>query len=492
MSDEESSAPEPLEMVPPAVRQRLQQCYEFALQRVKANEFDAATELLQQCVVGDSGNKVYVQAYLDNLKKKYNNNKKGSKLASIKNMGPKGAVKKSLNAEDWPGVFKAGFEALKLNPWDFTVLAAMAEAADMSYFDDCELIYLKTAQEGDPREPAVNRLCAFALHRRGAYDQAIKCWHQVELVKKDDPEAKKAISELQSEKVFRRHGAVGGAQAGKMPVRASGRKRPPPPAWYTAKASAAKATEEAPAIQKVELTPDQVLRQAISLNPEEISNYVKLAEIFAGNHEYDKAEEILNKAVAVSNSDALALEPLEDLKMRRAKHFLSRAENKARKEATEENLQRAKRAKAELYKVEADAYRDRSERQPRDMNVKFEYATRLKRIGNFQEAAQRFQEALADPDVKGAAHLELGECYRHLKQYRAALENYEAAIESLAFRDEQLEQRKLALYLAGVVAGGLKDYETAEKHLKDVVELDSTYKDAADRLDKITQVRNKG
>jgi hypothetical protein len=44
----------------------------------------------------------------------------------------------------------------------------------------------------------------------------------------------------------------------------------------------------------------------------------------------------------------------------------------------------------------------------------------------------------------------------------------------------------------GAVAAGLKDFEAAERHFKDLIELDPGYKDTADRLDKITQVRNKG
>jgi hypothetical protein len=51
--------------------------------------------------------------------------------------------------------------------------------------------------------------------------------------------------------------------------------------------------------------------------------------------------------------------------------------------------------------------------------------------------------------------------------------------------------RKLVLYRAGVLAMGLKDIDTAEKHLTELAGLEFGYKDVADRLDKIAQMRNK-
>ena len=53
--------------------------------------YDYAAELLTQCVAGDPANFIYLQAVLINLKKKYNNNKKGSNLAFIQGRG-----------ENWP------------------------------------------------------------------------------------------------------------------------------------------------------------------------------------------------------------------------------------------------------------------------------------------------------------------------------------------------------------------------------------------------------
>ena len=70
------------------------------------------------------------------------------------------------------------------------------------------------------------------------------------------------------------------------------------------------------------------------------------------------------------------------------------------------------------------------------------------------------------------------------------MQNYEAALESLS--DRELELRKRALYRAGVLAAGLKDFDAAQKHLSTVAGLDFGYRDVAQRLDKLRAGRDKG
>ena len=48
----------------PAMRKRLQQCYDRGTQNMQTGNFDYATELLTQCVIGDPGNQIYAQTFL--------------------------------------------------------------------------------------------------------------------------------------------------------------------------------------------------------------------------------------------------------------------------------------------------------------------------------------------------------------------------------------------------------------------------------------------
>ncbi len=150
------------------------------------------------------------------------------------------------------------------------------------------------------------------------------------------------------------------------------------------------------------------------------------------------------------------------------------------------------RMKLALNKVELEVFRNRSERYPGNTNWKFEYAVRLKRVGKYNDAIKSFQEARGDAKRKALVSVELGECFRHIKQYKLAISNYVASLEGMTDRDTEL--RKKALYLAAYIAMEKldpADLDTAEKYLTELAALDFGYKDVSERLDKIAKMRDK-
>ena len=158
----------------------MQKCFEYASKQTAEENYDYATELLAQCVLGDPGNIVYVQNFISNLQKKYRHNKKGSRLAQFRERGARTALKKASSTGDWDEAIKNGIAVLKVNPWDVPTLTAMASASAASGFDECKLYYLRCAIEINPKDPDVNRLYAIALEKRGQVDQAIARWHREE------------------------------------------------------------------------------------------------------------------------------------------------------------------------------------------------------------------------------------------------------------------------------------------------------------------------
>lgn len=185
----------------PAQQARLAKTFEHAkATAVAPKDFNYVVELFSQCVLGDPGNADYVAAYLDNLQKKYNHNKKGCPLAAMKQRGARHAVTKALAEGRWDEVIRQGIKVLAVNPWDVPALTAMAAAAKRSGDLKCEMHYLKTAAIGSPRDPAVNRLLAIALAERRLVDQAIVYWHRVEEILYGDDEAQRAIAELTVQK----------------------------------------------------------------------------------------------------------------------------------------------------------------------------------------------------------------------------------------------------------------------------------------------------
>src|SRR5262245_51146324 len=113
-----NSGPQPISE---AVRRRLQSWFNSGKEKTATGGYDYAADLFAQCVEGDPANLEYQRAFLQNLYKKYNNNKKGSGGWG-KGGSAKAALKKALTEKNWKVALKSGLELLRINPWDSAAL----------------------------------------------------------------------------------------------------------------------------------------------------------------------------------------------------------------------------------------------------------------------------------------------------------------------------------------------------------------------------------
>jgi tetratricopeptide (TPR) repeat protein len=469
--------------LPAAIRQRLQTVFEHARRCVEKGEHDYAHDLLTQCVVEDPGNLIYLQHFLSNLAQKYDNNKRGARLAGLKIKSNRNALTKAAGRGQWREAFQAACDALRYNPWDTTTLVALADACQEIGAHEAEIFVMRWALDVDAKDPVVNRRAAIAFARMGQFDAAIGLWRRVEHAKPGDQAASKAISQLSVEQTIQKAGynqdllrpeiAAGDWEGA---VRASmnrGRKEVSP----DTKSNAADSAQES------------VLLAAIQAQPAEVGNYVELARIFAAQQKLADAERILTQALAVTGGGDLTVrEKLEDAQLARVQQQVLVAARRAEQEKTEEAAELAKRMAAQGNQVELEIYAARAARDPGNLLLQFELGMRFKRAGKYREAIQAFQAAREDVRHRAETQLQLGESFQHIRQFKLALSSYEAAIE--AADTMQPEVKKLALYRAGVLSAEFKDVDRAEKYLTELAAIDFGYRDVADRLDKLASLRD--
>lgn len=470
-----------------AMQHRLHKLFEHATKDAGKNDYDYANDLFTQCVSGNPSNLVYLQGFLANLQKKYSNNKKGGKFAGIKGAGAKKAMKQAAGKHDWKGVIKAGCGMLKLNPWDTHTLITMANACHEMGVDECQLYYLRWALNAEPKSVEVNRMAAQQLGLMGQFDQAIICWHRVEEAKPGNQEAQNAISQLTVEKTIYQGGYDREALKAQGVISSTdsqiGRPKGPPPG------KPEKTEEEDP--DEPPKSPEERLQEAIADNPANVENYLELADLYSHVQRFDEAEAMLTKALQASGGgDQHIRERLEDTQLRRGRIQVEIAERRATETKTEEAITLARRMQVEINQRELEVFASRSEQNPGNTTLLFEFGLRLKRAGKYSEAIQSFQAARDDVRRKALVHLELGECFQKIEQYRLAMKEYEAAVEACGDRDKEV--RKLCLYRAGVLGTGLRDLGRAERHLNELAQIDFSYKDVAARLDKINRLRDSG
>jgi len=466
--------------LPTAVRQRLQKVFEHAQRCVDKNDHDYANQLLTQCVVEDPASILYLQSFFANLEKKHGNHKKGPKLAGLKIRSHRSALAKAAAKGDWQPALQAGCAALAIHPWDIPTLLSMAQACDELAIDESQLFLLRWALNADPKDAAVNRQAALALQRIGQFDQAIACWHRVELAKPHDEEATQAISRLSVEKTIH--------EGGYDPALLSGQD-----GSQAGKPSVARLAKDAADIDEASASepPEQRLKAAVEDDPANLENYLQLADIYLHENRLDDAESLLGQGLNASGGGDLRIrERLEDVQLRRVQQQLAVADQRSQQTPSEENQQLAARLRSQANQVELEIYAAKSDRDPQNPRLKYELGIRLKRAGKTKEAITTLQAARSDPKRMAQVLLDLGECFQKIEQYKLALSNYEQAIEACDQADS--ETRRLALYRAGVLATGLRELDRAERHLTDLAGLDFGYRDVADRLDKINRLRDSG
>lgn len=468
MATSETSGRQPL---PPAVRRRLQMCFETGNKAGSGGNFDYATDMFSMCVTQDPGNPVYVKSFLTNLQKKYGNSKKGAAMAGLKSAGSKASLKKSLMSKDWPGAIKSGLEVLKLNPWDIAALSDISKACEAAGYDESQLEYLRVAQESDPKDAEINRLLGRALSRQGIFDEAIAAFNRVLTAAPQDEEAMREIGNLSVRKTIVKGGYEGAETSRDVKAR--------------------KNIATSDDGDEMRLSPAQRLERAIERDPSWIPNYVELSELYLKDELLDKAEGVLARALQASGGGDINIrERLEDVQIKRARQNMQIAEQKAKADGTPQAAELLQKMKEELNNKEMEVYSARAERWPTNLGFKYELALRLMKAKRIPDAIKLFQEARTDVKRKGHVLMGLGDCFYALKKYKLSLNHYEQAVEEISPREEDL--LKAAIYKAARLAEGLQDWARAEKHLTHLAGLDFSYRDVSERLDKVAQLRENG
>lgn len=229
--------------------------------------------------------------------------------------------------------------------------------------------------------------------------------------------------------------------------------------------------------------------------------------------EDDRVEELIEKAQAAYDedpSDGRKLKPLIDMLCRReneddekkaigilVNEFKQRGDYARKQQADDirmKQLNRAIRVAAKAgdaaalkerhlacLRFELGAFKDRSEKYPTDNRIKFEYAVRLFRGGQFDDAIPLFQACRVDAKNRTACALYLGRCFFRKKLHSQAISTLQAEITAYEFNDN--EMAKMMLYWLGRAQEDSGDNSTANDTYGKILQIDYNFKDVRARLE---------
>lgn len=185
------------------------------------------------------------------------------------------------------------------------------------------------------------------------------------------------------------------------------------------------------------------------------------------------------------STDAGLLRKVSDLKMKEsereiAEHEEFLATHPAGDELHAKRAEELKAARKKRAEILIDEARTRLERNPTDLQLRFELGEHLANAGSFREALPELQRARQNPNARLKAMNLLGRCYHELGMLDLAAKQLEEAAKEILTMDAM---KKEIIYNLGLVYEKMGEKEKSLSCMKQIYEADYGYKDVAARVE---------
>ena len=221
--------------------------------------------------------------------------------------------------------------------------------------------------------------------------------------------------------------------------------------------------------------------------PENVEFARKLGALHALKDDLENAIQWYQYASGLTHgADPVVAQKLSDLHGKRLDREIAEQEELLASQSAQdqlfagrsEALVLAKRKRAELLLDEA---RGRSERNPTDLQARFELGEHLIHAGRFREAVPELQRARQNPYSRLKSMNLLGRCYRELGMLDLAAQQLEEAAREISSMDAL---KKEIVYDLGLVYELMGQEDKSIAALKEIYQADYGYRDVAARVEK--------
>ena len=233
-------------------------------------------------------------------------------------------------------------------------------------------------------------------------------------------------------------------------------------------------------------------RKKIAQNPELQANIFELADALSGL-ETEQAE---NDAISLlentykNRKDFSFKRRAGLLKIKQLKRKIKEAKTALGTNPNDTETKTAlEQLSAQLKTTELEHYALCVQNYPTDLGAKYEYAVRLLRNEQYNEAIPLFQEAQKDPRRKIAALNQIGLCFSMKGWLADAIDVYNQAIESYEIKDDAIG--KEVRYNLARAYEQQNDTDKALQIYRKIAQSDFAYKDVSKRVDKIRSEQTK-
>jgi len=212
----------------------------------------------------------------------------------------------------------------------------------------------------------------------------------------------------------------------------------------------------------------------------------KLADLYFNADDYDNALQYYRYLSALANeTDPGLLRKISDTEVRKIAWSITEHEaalaaldpHDAGAAVLQAELAELRRNRAEQMLGEA---RKRVERNPTDLQFRFELGEQMVIAGHYKEAIPELQKARSNPNTRTRALNMLGKCYTERNMLDLAAKTLTDAVSEIPGMDGT---KKDILYNLGLVYERMGDKEKSLDCMKQIYEVDYGYLDVAERVE---------
>lgn len=450
--------------IPPAIRNQ----HIKALGTLERNP-DLAIEMLLRCVGQcpwfDNARRDLHRASIARYLEKHGGKVPSNPLAGALSLLPKMKVQGLLKKGQADEALQTCEVLLKDDPLNINLVKLFAETAIAAKRTAAGLMAMESVRDRLPPKDANSWLVLGKLyHETHDYKKARDCFERVHRLKPTDSEVAKLLKDSEAlatlnsgweqahEKGDYRVGLADKEQAAKL------------------EAANKSVKTEADAATLIKETLDKIQRE-----PKNVNYYLALVGLYLQQKQYTEALGTIDQARQIVGQD-----PELDNRYAAVKQDMLRAEI-AELQASGD-AEGAANKENELNQYIFDDICERVQRYPNDQHLRFLLGEQYCKYGYNDEAIQQFQISQRAPKDRVQSLYLMAICFRNKSMNDMAVEQLRTALELLPSMDTQ---KMDIYYLLGELCEADGQLEEASKYFKEIYRADVTYKDIADRVQRI-------
>lgn len=362
---------------------------------------------------------------------------------------------------------EAAEEVLTADPSSTGAHKLLAEAALEAGLLKTAILSLQILFKNNPKDRDIGMQLGDAYAQAGQNEEAAKVYNDLLRVRPNDPEVLQHMKNVTARQTLEEGGYEQVAESG-------GSYRD----LLKDKEEAQSLEQGARVVKSDDVAQDLIgqYEARLKTEPNNLKLMRNIAELYAQKREFDLALGYFDRIRGIEGAADPSLEKvIADTTLKKFEHQKAQLDTGA-----PDYDQRAAEIDAQMASFQLEACRQRAEKYPTDLQIRFELGQLYFTTGKISEAIQEFQKAQNNPQRRSASIMYLGRCFaKRGMNDLAARKIQEALKEKLNFDDE----KKDLLYELGCIFEKMNKPDDAIEQFKQIYETDIGYRDVAAKVD---------